>query len=289
MKYFQKQLTDKKGKIVWLASYPKSGNTWFRCFITALFTDKIELNEIESTHGIFSSRVTFDQYSGIDSRLLLHKEVSRMLPEVYIKKAEFSKQLLFIKIHDAYGYNDMKIPIVPADATHKVIYFVRNPLDIVGSFANHNNSTVEATIKLMNDENTFLPDDKLEINNTSQLRQFMNSWSGHVESWLDQKNIDVILVRYEDMLKDGFATFSRIIEQLEIEASPKDIKRAMKLTSFSRLKKSEQESGFNEKNVKTPAFFRSGKSGGYKKELSLTQIDLIKKQHKKVMKKLNYL
>lgn len=287
MKYLQKQLTEKKGKIVWMASYPKSGNTWFRCFLSALFTGEIDIAKIK-TGGIFSARHLFDQTTGIDSRLLTDDEAYHIIADVYRQNAKFSEKLLFVKAHDAYLYNSSNEPVFPADVSHKVIYLVRNPLDVVASFANHNASTIDKTIELMNFPKAYLGGSKVGLNNNIQFRQLMYDWSSHVKSWTTQKNIDVILVRYEDMLHDTFNTFNRIVTELGIKASKTAVTKAIKKSSFKQLQGQEKKKGFKEKNIRSDSFFRSGKTEQYHNELTLEQIDKIYTFHKKQMNKLGY-
>lgn len=286
--YLQKQLDEKRGKIVWLASYPKSGNTWFRCFLAALFNGEVDLETLK-TDGIFSSRPLFDAMTGVDSRFLFENEIQEMIPEVYRRKAKYGKKLQFVKAHDAFVINYQNKSIFPEDVTHKVIYFVRNPLDIVASFANHNATSISDTINLMNNRNASIPNLIQGLNLSNQIRQKLMDWSGHVQSWNDQDRLDVILVKYEDMLQKGEETFSKIMSKLEFEVKNEDILRSIRMTEFSKLKKNEMEKGFNEKNVNSESFFRSGKSGSYHDELTKEQIEGIKRVHKKVMLSLQYL
>lgn len=288
MKYLQKQLQQKKNKIVWLASYPKSGNTWFRCFLSALFTGKVDLAKLE-TDGIASSRVLFDHIVGIDSRLLVEEEVHCMLPEVLRQKSKLAPKLQFIKVHDAYILNAMNEPIFPTDITHKVIYLVRNPLDIVGSLANHNATSIERTIHLMNNPKGYLGGFIDGLNNNIQFQQLMLSWSGHVKSWTEQEELDVIVIKYEELKHNTINTFTDIIKALEIEASDEQIKAAIDLTAFEKLQEKEKQTGFKEKNIRSKSFFRSGKTGMFKNELTSDQIRTIKEHHHEVMHRLGYL
>jgi len=166
---------------------------------------------------------------------------------------------------------------------------VRNPLDVVASFANHNSSTIDQTIRLMNKPNGYLARQKNGLNINSQLPQLMFDWSGHVRSWLDQKNVDVILMRYEDTKKDPVGNFHRALSEAGLKVTKKRVKEAVALAKFDRLKKLEEEVGFREKNIAVKAFFRSGKSGGYKDELTSDQIKTVQKNHRRTMKRLGYL
>jgi len=277
-------------KIVWLASYPKSGNTWFRAFITALLNDgDLDINQMK-TDGIYSSRFIFDNSTDSDSTYYYDEEVKNMLPEVFCDMAQwYQKKHLFIKIHDAYTFNTEGNPIVPAEPTRCALLFIRNPLDVVASFANHNNGTNDEAIHIMNKPNGSLARQKNNFNVNNQFRQLMLSWSGHEQSWTaDNVPFPVMVIRYEDMLHNGLETFTKAVEFMGIEVQPGQIERAIVNSNFERLKEKEKEKGFGEKNVKSESFFRKGKSGGWKEELNAEQIQSIITHHKDVMEKYNY-
>ena len=287
MNSLKEQLLAKKGKIAWLASFPKSGNTWFRCFLSALIDGKVEINQLK-TDGIFSGRHLLDSTYDIDGRLLDETEVKNRMPTVIRHYAAQRQKLLFCKIHDAYSINKKELPIIPADVTLKAIYLIRNPLDVVASYANHNNSTKDQAIKMMNKKNGYLARQKNGFNINNQLPQLMYDWSGHVNSWHQQTEIEVLTVRYEDMKHKGLETFSKVIADLGLEVPEADIAKAIELTQFEKLKKAEQEKGFQEKNVKTESFFRKGRTGGYKEELNAEQMALICQAHGETMEKFGY-
>lgn len=276
-------------KIVWLASYPKSGNTWFRTFLTALLGNgDLNINEIK-TDGIFSSREIFDSCTDLDSTELRDEEVKLLQPEVFCHLASINeKERLLIKIHDAYTYNQLKTPIVPALPTLCALYFIRNPLDIVASLANHNSSTLDEAIALMNNTKGCLASQKNNKNVNNQLRQLMLDWSGHVASWTSQTAFPVEVIRYEDMLTDTLATFTRAIEFMGIETSRERILKAIEETQFHKLKALEIAGGFKEKAQKSETFFRTGRAGNWTKELTPDQAETIIAQHEGMMKKYNY-
>lgn len=276
-------------KIVWLASYPKSGNTWFRAFLTALLNDgDLDINQMK-TDGIFSSRFIFDNSTDLDSTDLYDEEVKNMLPDVFCDMAQwYLKKNLFIKIHDAYTLNIQNNPIVPTEPTRCALYFIRNPLDVVASFANHNNGTLDEAIHIMNKPKGSLARQKGNFNVNNQFNQLMLSWSGHVESWTNDLPFPVLVLRYEDMLADGLATFTKAVEFMGIEVQPGQVEKAIIASNFEKLKEKEQEKGFGEKNVKSESFFRKGKSGGWKEELNAEQIQSIITNHKSVMEKYGY-
>jgi hypothetical protein len=276
-------------KIVWLASYPKSGNTWFRAFLTALLNDgDLDINQMK-VDSIFSSRAIFDNSTDLDSTYLYDEEVKNMLPEVFCDLAScYPKKHLFIKIHDAYALNTQNSPIVPTQPTRCAVYFIRNPLDVVASFANHNDITFDEAIHEMSSPNAALSNQIGNLNVNHHFRQLMFSWSGHVESWTNNLPFPVLVLRYEDMLADGLATFTKAVEFMGIDVQPGQVENAIIASNFERLKEKEKEKGFFEKNRKMESCFRKGKSGGWKEELKAEQVQSIIIHHKAVMEKHGY-
>jgi hypothetical protein len=276
-------------KIVWLASYPKSGNTWFRAFLTALLGDgDLNINEMK-TDGIFSSRGLFESCTDLDSTYLRDEEVKLLQPDVFCQlAAEYEKEHLFIKIHDAYTRNVLDQPIVPEAPTLCALYFIRNPLDVAGSLANHNGSTIDEAIHLMNKPNGCLSQQRGNLNVNNQFRQLMLDWGGHVDSWTTQSAFPIQVIRYEDMLTDTLATFSSAVDFMGINITKDKIIKAIEQTSFDKLKSQELAEGFKEKSKKTKSFFRSGTMGNWEKELTPKQAESIITHHQAVMNKYNY-
>lgn len=273
-----------KKNIIWLASYPKSGNTWFRSFLSSLLHEKeVDINDIEEGK-IFSRRNIFENTLDIDSTLLSEDEIRKFQPLVFQHSCELSDKKLFYKIHDAFIKNSEGITNVPENSTHCAVYFVRNPLDVVISFANHNGSTIDTSINNMGNSRFLLGSET-----GHQFLQPLMSWSGHYESWVNNPIFPVHVVRYEDMLNDTFNVFKYIIEKIGLNYLDETIRVAIEATSFEKLKKQEEESGFKEKNPKSPKFFKNGKSGTWKGKLTESQIDKILTEHAEVMKKLGYL
>jgi len=106
-----------------------------------------------------------------------------------------------------------------------------------------------------------------------QVRQFMGTWANHVHSWLDQQQIPLLMLRYEDLLAEPQPSFSRLAHFLELPAEPTLISEAVGNTSFQTLQaKEEQEGGFHERPDGCERFFRSGRSGEGKEELTAEQL-----------------
>lgn len=278
-----------KGKIAWLASYPKSGNTWFRAFLSNLLSrSEIPVNINNLSHStIASSRQMFDENTGIASSDLKKEEIERLRPYVYDNISDFAKEKVFIKIHDAFTYTTEGRPVVSEKAGYKALYIIRNPLDIVISLAHHLSVPVEIAAENMCEtkfafcqKNNMLP---------NQLEQRLLSWSEHVLSWTTQKVVPVKIIRYEDMLNDTFRTFADSTAFLEIEADNVLINKAIENSSFTELNRQENIEGFREKAPKAVNFFRQGKANAWKESLSAEIVDKITQAHYNVMKQYNYL
>lgn len=276
--------------IVWLASYPKSGNTWFRSFLTNLVRDGDEPVHINDMDGgpIASSRPLFDDVVGYDSADLTPEEAERLRPEVYLHTARRAEETLFCKVHDACTSIPGVGPLFPAEATRGVIYLVRNPLDVCISFSHHNgHQNINRTIRQMEDPEFTLA--RSRESQANQLPQRLLTWSGHVTSWIDAPNLKVHVVRYEDMKLRTEETFTMAARFAGLPDSPDRIRKAIAFSSFDELKKQEEKDGFAEKMPRARSFFRKGEAGAWRETLSQSQVSRITKAHGPVMRRLGYL
>jgi aryl sulfotransferase len=285
---------------VWLASYPKSGNTWFRVLIGCLALkdgEAVDVNMTAAKGGIASARMPFDLTTLIDSDLLTADEIDRLRPRVYEALAQSLEEepeeagetpaLEFVKTHDAYTMTSAGEPLLAgARGAKAAILIVRDPRDIVASLANHNQSTLDEAIGVMNDPDAALCAKSDRVH--KQFRQIMLSWSGYVESWLDQPDIPVHLVRYEAMKRDTAATFAEAMAFAGQPISLEEAARAARLADFSELQAQERERGFGEKPPRTEAFFRKGQTGAWRDELTPEQVECIEAAHAPMMARLGY-
>jgi hypothetical protein len=275
--------------IVWLASYPKSGNTWFRVFLSNLFSDSDEPAGINDLHHtpIASARQPFDEATGLPSSDLTFEEVDRLRPEVYRHQAKEAGELQFRKVHDAYTYLADGSPLFPTDVSRAAIYFIRNPLDVLISFAHHSATEPEKMINVLNDQEKAFGRSPEKLFN--QLRQRLSTWSGHVKSWVDQEDIPVHVMRYEDMRRDPFQVFENALKFLHLDVSEGKIRVALKNSDLSILQEQEQKQGFKEKMIKADRFFRKGKPGEWREVLTEKQVEAVVSEHKEVMRRFGYL
>lgn len=278
-----------KGKIVWLASYPKSGNTWFRAFLTALFNPEkatVDINDLYPA-TIASNRQLFDEIAGLSSSDLYPDEIDRLRPFVYRQNAIESAEIVFQKVHDAFTFLPDGEPLFPADITKSVLYFIRNPLDVAVSFSHHLSTSMDKTISIMNNSEYAFCQNTDRLPN--QLRQKLLTWSGHVKSWVDNSGMPLHVMRFEDMKAYPVETFAQAVRFLGLTHSLSEIAIAMEKSSFDKLKQQEEEKGFSEKSYKSNIFFRKGMSGEWSNLLSKEQVDRMVKEHGKMMLRFGYL
>jgi sulfotransferase family protein len=290
-------------RIIWLASYPKSGNTWFRMLVANLSAkdgQPVDINDLPERGGIASARGPFDYLSLIDSGLLTHDEVDCLRPRVYEELAsgalddEYDKPqdvppVRFVKVHDAYRLTPKDEPVLAGRrGAQGAIVIVRDPRDVAPSLANHSNSSIDDAISFMSDNDAAYC--AATSRQHSQLRQKLPGWSGHTESWLDQTDIPVYLIRYEDMQSDTIGVFRGALDFAGLPASDEDIRRAVSYADFAELRRQEQDKGFRE----TPRlhlgrpFFRRGEAGAWRDELSAEQVARIEAAHGPMMRRLGY-
>jgi LPS sulfotransferase NodH len=122
----------------------------------------------------------------------------------------------------------------------------------------------------------------------NQLRQRLNTWSGHVKSWTEDSGLPVMVIRYEDMLTDTLKVFSKAINFIGLERPEADIQNAIALCSFEQLKKQEESKGFSERSAKSERFFRKGVAGDWKTALNAEQAVRITEAHGATMLKFGY-
>jgi hypothetical protein len=274
-------------KVVWLASYPKSGNTWMRTFLWALKNKgPLNLNRI-STGGIFSGKQILEQALDVNPDWLHPEEIDRLQRVAYRHHFEVSKQQLIVKIHDAYTMSPWDgLPRIPLSSDHLVVYIVRNPIDVVPSFANHSSKDYDSIIeKSLNNPKGGL---SMKAGWGNQFAQPMGTWSMHVESWLDQRVAPVHLVRYEDMKTNPFQTFKGVVMAMQLSHSDEEIQHAIERTRFDVIKELEEKQGFREKANPDSSFFFHGRVGRGKEVLNQKQIDQVVKIHSSMMERLEY-
>jgi aryl sulfotransferase len=290
-------------RTLWLASYPKSGNTWLRVLIANLSAkdgQPVDINNLRECGYIASARDDFDRLLLIDSALLTHDEIDDLRPYVYEALArgadddesnipEAATPIRFVKTHDAYTFTREGQPVLAGmRGADGAIIIVRDPRDVATSLANYSGNSIDDAITFMNDENAAFCAQPTRL--YDQLRQKLTRWSDHVAGWLDQTNIPVKLIRYEDLQTDTISTLSRVLTFAGRAATDDEVKRAAMFADFTQLRQQELERGFREASSSQVRgnFFRRGEAGAWRDELSLEQVGRIEYEHGPMMRRLGY-
>lgn len=261
----------------WLASYPKSGNTWARLFLNAYMFGALDINN----HGAFTL---------YDCDIHTHNVVSPhpltdMRPEtvIYLRHAALLHMMCgrkyaptIIKTHSA-NVEVGGVHMIPKPLTRKAVYLVRDPRDVAVSFARHTGVTVDQAITAMDNDMNMLQSEKLPIG------AWISSWSTNVTSW--EKDF-VTRIRYEDLKENPVDCFSIMLDTFGIKVNKQKVRKAVKLCDINRLKKQEAKAGFFEIG-KQDKFF--GQGNGWENELTEKQARRIEEDHNEVMKQMGYL
>lgn len=275
--------------IIWLASYPKSGNTWARIFLNNYMLDgsaPADINNLEEgMHA--STRELFDRLTGLESSDLTAVEINRVRPAMYRQWALEATEPLFVKVHDAWHCSDIGEPIFPEAATKTAVYIIRNPLDIVASLANHYSMSLDEAIATLANARYMLANATNKL--SRQLPQFVGSWHRHVQSWTAEAALPVHIMRYEDMCQTPTETFGKLVQAVGLPLQPERLAKAIQFSSFEQVKQQETAVGFRERLPGVPSFFRQGTSGGWQHELSAAQIATVCDNHREMMEKFGYL
>lgn len=281
------------GKIYWLASYPKSGNTWLRIFLNNYWCQAetpVDINTLRDVPNA-ASRTIFENLTGLEASDLTADEVDALRPLVYQRWTTLQPAPVFAKVHDAYTHVPTGAALFPAAVTAGAIYLIRNPLDVALSFAAHNGQPVEQTITQMANEQFVLGYHRCTL--AEQFRQRLGSWSQHVCSWVDTAvAFPRLVVRYEDLCADPMGAFRRIVGFLAgaalSPAQEAQVDRAISFSNFAQLQAQEAAHGFRERSAPATHFFRQGQPGAWQQQLTASQVHCIRAAHGAVMARFGY-
>ena len=279
----------------YLASYPKSGNTWCRVFITELLrlagdkpAEELNLNQDIETGAIASSRLWLDDQLGINSCDLSFSELDPLRGRAGASPWLFAEGERFHKVHDAFKSPDSRgRPVVSTTGCSGVVYILRHPEDVAVSLSHFFSWPLERCVDHLLDPNAALvPGERF---GGRQVRQHMGRWDQHVRSWIDQAQLPVLIMRYEDMLAKGSETFTELAAFLGLPSDAHLIGQALENTSMEKLKKLEEDvDGFAEKPAGCERFFRSGRTGEGAEQLSIEQRTRLAKGLAEAMKRFQY-
>ncbi|MCB1605212.1 MAG: sulfotransferase domain-containing protein [Gammaproteobacteria bacterium] len=273
------------GNILWLASYPKSGNTWIRTFIHNYLAKKpVDINTIhqQSIDEVKAFRYQKFLSNGQKTTDLSLEEVCSIRPAVHADIAAHANGTVFVKSHNFQGQYK-GYPLHNWSVSSGAIYVVRNPLDVVISLSNYFGYTIDEAIDYMANDMAGTP------NEPENVPQVITSWSLNVSSWTQEASRNLLVLRYEDLLSNPKKYFRKVESLLGLKKDPKRLIKAIKDSSFGNLKKQEQTKGFVEKHENATSFFRKGKANQWKELLSEEQIKRIVDTHREQMARFKYI
>lgn len=276
------------GRTVWLASYPKSGNTWVRAIVTALRTpaplfgvDRLIAGA--QPHAVGAALPAF----GADPRWMSDDELDETRDGLArrLGEAEVDAPPVLRKTHERFRHGRVGREPFPADATRAAVLVVRDPRDVVASYAAFFGLTVDEAIDALGREGGTLRPSALH----QRTAQPWGTWSTHALSWLgDDVPFPVHLVRYEDLATDAVAALHPVLTAIGMPTQRDALAEAVEQARFDRLRASEEERGFREVHRNTDRFFRRGLAGAWRDDLTAGQARRIEAEHGAVMDLLGY-
>ncbi len=281
--------------IFWIASYPKSGNTWLRTLLSAYYYSKdgVYKESLIKNIGQFPEKKHFQ---GFDYSPQVVIDTSRY----WIKAQERinkDKKLRFFKTHNVFGsINGQKF--TNKENSIGCIYIIRDPRNVITSLKNHYELDYPDALTWMLNSKKYIYDyEKLQGYSDFQ---FISSWENNYKAWKTQKDFPIKIIKYEDLMDKTYSVFVEIIEFINQVTKNNDkiskskIKTSVNTTSFHKLKANEKKYGFSEsiksrKDNKQIPFFFLGPDNNWKKILNEDFKKKLNKVFEKNLKELSYI
>lgn len=274
------------GNICWIASYPKSGNTWMRAFITNYLDNgsrPVDINTLFERSQAEAKAFRFAAHApGGDTTALGTEEICSLRPTVQAAMAAEAQGTIFVKTHNFHGAYQ-GYPLHNSTVTSGAIYIVRNPLDVAVSVARYFAFSIPEAIDFMAEDMTGT------MNEAENVPQIISSWSKNVQSWTQDSGSSFLVLRYEDLLAKPLKAFRKVVTLLGQPRDDKRLKKAIQFSSFRQMQLQEQAGGFNERHEDASRFFRAGSSQQWRKLLDDLQVRQIVDTHHEQMARFRYL
>jgi len=272
------------GRILWLASYPKSGNTWLRMFLANLISGSQTPFDINRLGEVTLAEPGTAGFALLDARPWQdwsYAEIAAMRPRVQERISQTREGVIPVKTHSAF-VKVRGVPTINMSVTQGAVYVVRNPLDVAISYAHHQGLGLDEMIAILNTPMFRTPTNEVNV------YEVMGSWSEHVRSWTASDSPMMHVMRYEDMAADPLAAFTRLTDFMRIEATAEAVARAVGHADFDAARRMEEEAGFKERTPAQERFFRAGKTGQWRDILSPRQVAAIVDAHRDQMARFGY-
>tara|TARA_B110000438_G_scaffold299567_1_gene350015 strand:- start:1165 stop:1989 length:825 start_codon:yes stop_codon:yes gene_type:complete len=273
--------------IVWLVSYPKSGNTWVRAFLSTYFHS----SNNKFNYNLLNKISEFPQHD-IINKFMQTKDFHNLgeVSKNWIKtqnEINLNKKVTFLKTHSALCNVGGNV-FTNKDTTLVFIYIVRDPRNIILSLSNHFGFNQEKSLEILTDEKyTIYP--KNSVQNFPATH--VSSWKNHYCSWKNCTSINNIIIKYEDLISNPYNTFKKLVlflnKYAKIKYDDDKLTNSIKATQFENLKNYEKKYGF--KMGQKNKFFHLGKNNNWKSLLNKKIESEINNQFESSMKELGYI
>ena len=282
------KLDIKTKKIVFIASYMKSGNTWARSIICSLLNNgNFQLKDLKkiklfSQEAYFSKlpNIKFQKNGNLDFNFVSNNWIN---VQKIINKTS-NNDVKFFKTHSVHGIINGNY-FTNEKVCKGFVYLIRDPRDIAISLSKHMNISIDNAIDIILYKNDF-------VTNVYKINEPVCTWKNNVNSWLSFNTVPRLIIKYEDMINNNKKIINKILNFLklifnnQISITEKVINETIKQTNFNNLKKLEKINGFDEATNNN--FFRKGASNQWKKILTIKQQKIIEDELSLPLQKLGY-
>ena len=282
--------------IIWIASYPKSGNTWVRSLLsTYLYSENGSFN-----FSLLNKILKFPSKKYLEYFTKDFSDIKK-ISEYWIASQERinlqnENKSIFLKTHSALCTLE-KNPFTNKKNTQAVIYIVRDPRNVITSVGNHYSMNIKESYNFVTDKNRIITQDKWGGDNFG-ISEVLGSWSDHYKSWKNMNFAPILNIKYEDLINDTKKSLIEIINFLqnftEIKIDNEKISKTVESCNFENLRKMEKKEGFieaaySEKLNKKVNFFHLGKKNNWKNLLNQEMEKKITEAFHHEMKELKYI
>ena len=282
--------------IIWLASYPKSGNTYVRAFLSAYYYSedgKFNFNQISNIdqfpHEKFFKQKVNNISDASKQWIPMQREINQ------------NKKIKFFKTHSFLG-NYQGNHFTTPETTLGAVYIVRDPRNVLTSLKNHYSFNDDEALKMLTDKTRSL----MSNNGSHASFTYISSWAENYLSWYKYNQFRRLFIKYEDLISNKYETFRDIIVFINtlmnrVEGVDKiRLQQAIETTNFDVFKKREVNESFNKSendfkkwrkfhSENKNLFFNLGPENNWKKILDAKISNEIEVSFEKEMKQLGYL
>ena len=282
--------------IIWIASYPKSGNTWVR----SLLSTYLHSNDGNFNFNLLKNILKFPSKKYLNYFLEDFSDIKKV-SKYWIAAQERMKlfnenKSMLLKTHSALCTLENN-SFTNKNNTQAVIYVVRDPRNVVTSISNHYSIDIKESYNFISSKTKILSDNKWGSEDFGII-EILGSWSDHYNSWKNIKFAPIIIIKYENLINDTKNSLEKIINFLQkfinVKIDDKKILKTVESCNFKNLRKMEESEGFqeaaySEKLKRKGNFFNLGQKNNWKNLLDPKIEKKIRMTFEKEMKELNYI